>query len=156
GVIIRKKSAGMLFMGDYTYTNGSDKHYDGSEAFDYGRQFSSRPSVLTFQYKYAPIESEKFRAYIVIENRENGTTTELGRGELISGTSTSSFTKAEIPISYNVTNKKATHAYIVFISSTAVEPAVTNVKGSKNAFAGYADSRYVGSVLTVDDIILEY
>lgn len=156
GVIIRKKSAGMLFMGDYSYSFGSDKHYNGIETFDYGRQFSSRPSALTFQYKYAPIGSESFKAYIVIENRENGIITELGRGELISSTSATTFTKAEIPISYSVTNKKATHAYIVFISSTAVEPAVKNVKGSNGAFAGYTDSRYVGSVLTVDDIILEY
>lgn len=147
GVVINNKAAGMLFMGDYSYS--------GSETITYGRPFTSRPSRLTFQYTFAPIESESFKAYIVVENRTNGTV-ELGRGELVSGTSVTAFTKASVDINYTCTDLKATHAYIVFVSSTSSSPAVTNVKGDKNAFEGYTDSIYQGSVLTVDDIILEY
>lgn len=155
GVYIYRQSAGMLFMGDYSYASGSDKHYNGTETITYGRPFTSRPSQLTFQYTYAPIENESFKAYIVLENRDNGVV-EIGRGEMISGTSVSSFTKAEVNINYSRTDLKATHAYIVFLSSTADSPAVTPVKGDKGTLAGYTDSIYQGSVLVVDDIVLNY
>ena len=149
GGICKNKSAGMLFMGAYSYSGGQEK-------FDYGRPFTSRPSSLSFDYKFASYNSENFKAYVVIENRDGGKTTRLAYGELESNTSVANFTNTTIRLNYTNVALKATHAYIVFISSTANDPAVRNVQGDKGAFGGYADARRIGNVLTVDNIKFNY
>lgn len=150
GVVIKNKTAGMLFMGDYN-VNASD----GSREV-YGRTFTSRPKSLSFWYKYNPIDSESFKAYIVVENRDNGTVTELGRAELVSNEAVGEYQQVILNINYTRTALKATHMYIVFLSSTASSPEVGLSTGSYNALKGFSDSRYVGSVLTVDDVKLIY
>ena len=94
----------------------------------------------------------------MLENRDNGTV-EVGRGELSSeytGKAQSEFTKATVDITYSNKYLKATHIYIVFLSSTAETPTTDRVQGSKGTFNGNSDSRYIGNVLTVDDIELIY
>lgn len=145
----KHRAAGMLFIGEHSASS------ETQETFSYGKPFTSRPSAFSFNYKYAPYNGESFKAYIVVENRE-GETVELGRGELVSGAAAGTFTPATVKVNYTDLTKKATHMYIVFVSSTAENPATQNVKGSKGAFGGYADSRRIGSVLTVDDIELIY
>ena len=39
---------------------------------------------------------------------------------------------------------------------TADNPSVEGVQGSLGAFDGYSDSRYVGNVLTIDNVRLIY
>lgn len=148
-VVIKNKTAGMLFMGEYDLNTATGNR----EIF--GRPFASRPTQLAFYYKYKPINNESFKAYIVVENRDNGIV-ELGRGELSNSEAKNNYVKATVDINYTRTDLKATHMYVVFISSTADQPEVGLAKGSMGAFKGYADSRYVGSVLTVDDIQLNY
>ena len=137
----------MLFNGSYE---------NGTEIF--GIPFTSRPESLTFKYKYSPVNNESFIAYIVVEHRENGITTPLGYGEFISSDKKGNFTEYTIPITYENDKLKATHIYTVFKSSTAEDDNTTvlSVQGKKKALDGYSDSKYVGSVLTVDDIILNY
>lgn len=144
-------SAGMLFMGTYSYDKASDK-----ETINLGRPFTSRPASVTFDYKYAPQGSESFRVLVVIENRDGGKTTELARGVFESNTAVGSFTTHTVNLAYSNTKLKATHAYVYFLSSTASSPAKHNVKGSQGMFAGYSDSRFIGSVLNVDNIVFNY
>lgn len=146
----KHKAAGMLFIGSHSASS------ETSETFNYGQPWTSRPASFSFKYKYAPVAGESFKAYIVVENRDNGSVTELGRGELVSAESKSAFTPATVTVNYTNTSLKATHMYIVFISSTADSPTVNNVKGDKGAFQGFSDARRIGSVLTVDDIELIY
>lgn len=156
GVTIKNKTAGMLFMGDYDM-NGSDGVHEL-----YGQPFASRPSSFSFYYKFKPIvndntgENESFKAYMVIENRENGAV-ELGRGELISNQQKDSFGElVTIPITYTRFDLKATHAYIVFISSIVDSPSVGLATGSYNALKGFSDSKYQGNVLIVDELKINY
>lgn len=139
--VVKHKTAGMLFMGDYSY--------DGTEHISYGREFTSRPSSLGFDYKYAPAGGESFHAYAVIEHREGNQVTELGRGELISSDAKSSFVTATVPIKYTNSTLKATHAYIVFVSSTGSSFTVS--QGSING-----KNAHVGSTLTVDNVKFNY
>lgn len=149
---------GMLFIGDYDYTPAAnDNRGDvGTELF--GRSFGVRPDKLEFWYKFKPYGSESFRAYVVLENRSEGVV-EVGRGELgaeYTGKAQGEFVKATVNIEYSRIDLKATHIYIVFLSSTAEVPTTDRVQGSTGAFGGNANSRYVGNVLTVDDIELVY
>lgn len=150
------KSAGMLFMGSHSYTGPGDSFDASKETFSYGRPFTSRPSSLSFDYKFSSYNSESFKAYVVIENRDGGKTTRLAYGELVSNTSVANFTNTTIRLNYTNVALKATHAYIVFISSTADNPSVKDVRGSKGALGGYADSKRIGNVLTVDNIKFNY
>lgn len=143
--------AGMLFMGTYHYDSASDR-----ETISLGRPFTSRPSSVKFDYKYAPQGSESFRVLVVVENRDGGKTTELGRGLFESNASVSSYTSHTVNITYSNRTLKATHAYVYFLSSTASAPGHHSVNGSAGAFQGYSDSRYTGSVLNVDNIVFNY
>lgn len=150
GVVINNKDAGMLFIGSHSYI-------DGKESFDYGCPFTSRPSKMTFMYKFKSINSESFKAYIVVENRDNaGDVIELGRGEVISNKDVASYTSASVDIRYSRTDLPATHLTIVFVSSTADTPSVDLATGSYNALKGFSDSRYQGNVLTIDNVELIY
>ena len=137
----------MLFIGEYDKINNTEL---------FGKEFHSRPDAFEFYYKFAPVKNESFKAYIVVENREGDSRTELGRGEILSNVEVKEFSKQTVKVTYSNITKIPTHMYIVFMSSSADSPSVNSVTGSMGAFSGYADSRYVGSVLTVDDVNLIY
>ena len=149
-------TAGMLFMGSHSYSGSETTFEPSKETFDYGRSFTSRPTSLSFDYKFTSHNSEAFKAYVVIENRAGGKTTRLAYGELVSNTNVSNFTNTTIRLNYSNLTLKATHAYIVFISSNAENPGVSKHQGSKNKFKGNSDSKYIGNVLTVDNIKFNY
>lgn len=143
-------SAGMLFLGSHSAIS------NGVETIDYGHDFNVRPNAFEFYYKFKSLNSESFEAYIVVENRENGTVTQLGSGRIMSNQDQASFAPVRVNVHYTNTSLKATHMYIVFRSSTADNPSVEGVQGSLGAFDGYSDSRYVGNVLTIDNVRLIY
>ena len=143
-------SAGMLFLGSHSATS------NGVETIDYGHEFNVRPNAFEFYYKFKSLNSESFEAYIVVENRENGTVMQLGSGRIMSNQDQASFVPVRVNVHYTNTSLKATHMYIVFRSSTADNPSVEGVQGSLGAFDGYSDSRYVGNVLTIDNVRLIY
>ena len=143
-------SAGMLFLGSHSATS------NGVETIDYGHDFNVRPNAFEFYYKFKSLNSESFEAYIVVENREIGTVTQLGSGRIMSNQDQASFAPVRVNVHYTNTSLKATHMYIVFRSSTADNPSVEGGQGSLGAFDGYSDSRYVGNVLTIDNVRLIY
>ena len=143
-------SAGMLFLGSHSATS------NGVETIDYGHEFNVRPNAFEFYYKFKSLNSESFEAYIVVENRENGTVMQLGSGRIMSNQDQASFVPVRVNVHYTNTSLKATHMYIVFRSSTAEDPSVEGVQGSLGALNGYSDSRYVGNVLTIDNVRLIY
>lgn len=145
----KKKIGGLLFTGDYS-VNGDN------ETISAGRPFTSRPTTLSFKYKFVEVNGESFRATIVLENRAGGTVTEIGRGSFTSSEAKGSFTPCEIPVTYTESPLKATHISVMFESTTSDSPQVLSRQGSKGAFKGYSDSKYIGTQLTVDDIELIY
>lgn len=149
-------SAGMLFMGSHDYTGSETTFEKDNETITYGQPFTSRPSSFSFDYKFASYNSESFKAYAVIENRSGGKVTQLAYGELVSNTDKSDFVTANVNLRYSNLNLKATHAYIVFVSSNADSPTVTKRYGSVSMFNGYSDTKYQGNVLTVDNIKFNY
>ena len=151
GWTAEKRAAGMLFIGSHSATEEGE-----SEAFDYGHEFAVRPTGFKFFYKFKALNSESFRAYMVVENREQGVVTELGRGELLSNQEQTSFVEAQVNVKYSNTSLKATHMYIVFVSSTAETPSLEVITGSASDFSGNNDSRFVGNVLTIDEVQLIY
>lgn len=136
----------------------------GSSAADgsvnMGREFTSRPTALSFYYKYYPINKNQFIAEIVIQNRDNGIV-DIGKGYLQSGTSVGSYTNAKVNVTYDpaYTHLKATHMYIHFASrhyDWREMGDVNIINGSDGWYQVFRKHKYEGSRLLVDDISLIY
>ena len=117
-----------------------------------GIAFSSRPSALTFKYKYAPKNAaDKGQAYIWVKDASGNIIAE-GVTEL---TSASSYTTATINLSYSA-HVKAAKIYVRFLS-TCVPDAFTKSGDWFSAPSALSySSSYVGSQLLIDDIVLTY
>lgn len=113
---VSHRSAGRLFLGSYSYNITT-----GTETFNEGYAFTSRPSSLNGFYKYTPDETNQSdRGYVEIEiiNITNGTETVIasGRAELQSTTDYKAF---NVPLTYKYYNLKASRLKIMFASTTA-------------------------------------
>lgn len=116
-----------------------------------GVEFTSRPTRLSFAYKYEPLNNEMFRARAVVMNGN----TEIGYTELVSRTAQNDYVRTSVPFVYYDQYKdlKATHIYIEFESSTS--GSKSHVEKRKDACLA-AFYRFIGSTLYVDDVNLEY
>lgn len=119
---------------------------DGSSQ---GHSFRSRPSKITFWYKYDRYSSDTFSATVKLFS--DGT--QIASGSFSRSANVSSWEKAEIVLNYTSTSLKATDIQIMFLASTASEPptrkiTVTIPAGERKI--------YGGSCLTLDDIKLIY
>lgn len=124
-----------------------------TDDLDCGVAFSSRPSALTFKYKYTPKNAaDKGQAYIWVKDASGNIIAE-GVTEL---TSASSYTTATINLSYSA-HVKAAKIYVRFLS-TCVPDAFTKSDDwfSAPPFANLSDGKYLGSQLLIDDIVLTY
>lgn len=142
---------GMLFIGDYDLSARTE---------NMGRQFPSRPEGVRFDYKFAQIGEEPFDVWAIVEHRaDDGTVTELARAHIdpeTARTPMDDFTSSTIKFKYSNKRLRATHISIAFMSSSSDNPNAIPVKGSQGAFKAYADSKYIGNVLTVDNVELIY
>lgn len=131
-------------------TVGFGKIFTGVYGGTQGRSFSSRPEQLSFWYKYAPCESDSFKAYIAVRNGD----TVIGEGTLTSSASVSSWVQAVVDITYSRTDLKADTIYVEFVSGSDTgkwQYGVDIVYGGERTANVHG-----GSTLTIDDIELIY
>ena len=148
-------AAGKLFLGTYSYN-----HENNTDTYNYGYDFTSRPSRVNFNYKYTPYKDDSFKAWIVVLNRENGKETVLGKGEIINGDNVSSWSLMSIPIIYTNLEKKATHYYIVFSSSSRCSEIESEETSNLKSYVSNVETggytHYEGSNLYIDNVQLIY
>lgn len=150
---IRHIAAGKLFIGKYSF-----KHKNGPEVYDYGMEYQSHPTAINAYYTYAPYNGDSFKAWVVLENRDDANNIRrIGYGEISDGTTVSNFTQLTIPITYDNQNKayKITHCYVLFSSSSNCSDDEStesnNLKGMVST-----GNYHNGSVFVIDDIALVY
>lgn len=155
---IGSKASGELFLGSYSF-NGSASRTDGVG-------FSSRPQSLAFDYAYSPVGGET--GYVQIQLLDaSGSVIASGSADL---TSAGSMTRKEIALGNYPFGKKAATLRISFKSTKGAD-IHTNMPGSGNidgvsgvpgAGGGHklgtnaSKSRSLGSVLTIDNVSLNY
>lgn len=137
------KTAGLLYIGSYDLNAHTEQ---------YGHAFSSRPLSVKFFYKFYSYNSETTKAYAEIKDKDGN---RIGYGELKITDTADAYKEGKILLSYSQLNK-AVSISIVFLSTDAESPATKDIQGDKGAFAGYGDSRHIGSILTVDEVELIY
>lgn len=151
------KASGELFLGSYSY--------DGTEHREDGISFPSRPSSVSFDYKYAPVSNESASVEVAVLDSEGAA---IASGTLTLGES-QSYKNQTVSLSYNAGTfgKKAAKLQICFKSTkneNVSVPVPTNLEDVSNttSLSGQtiATNAYkslcVGSVLTIDNVKLGY
>lgn len=136
-------SAGKLFLGSYSYA-------DGSENYNEGVTFSSRPSALKGWWKYAPDSQDASEKATVRIQILNGTDV-IGSGQAELG-SQADYAQFNVPIAYTSSGKKATSLRIMISSSNKTDEST--IKVTKRATK--QEQIAFGAVLTVDELEFVY
>lgn len=135
GVIQEGKTRGILF-------NGDD-----------GKEWLSRPTALSFQFKYDSFEGEHMGAYVELYASDG---IQIASGSFVSelGVSYSTYQSETVSLTYTDETKKANSIRVKF-QSVAGSESVGTRKTTVTIPAGSYEI-YGGSVLTLDNITLVY
>ena len=146
---IANRSAGKLFLGSYSYSGGSETYTEGVS-------FASRPSALKGWYKYANDGNDPTETGVVTVTLLNGQKViAIGTARL---SAAADYTEFSVPVTYSVTNQKATTLRIMITSSNhasynqseesaAIKTSVSN---------GQYESASRGATLTIDNLTFTY
>lgn len=165
------KVAGKLFTGSANvYVNkpsgtiGDDA--DGSKdtyTEEKNASFNSRPTALTFYYKYVPYNSDTWSVHIELLDENKNV---IIQNDKTSSEAKSDWTQASVSLDYadGTTYAKCKYIYVIF-KSTINEGTNMPYREITQTFyvlengalsAKTYDQAYIGSVLTIDDIQLIY
>ena len=121
-----------------------------------GHAFSSRPSKMSFYYKFDYNDSP-FAAEIKLLGEGDEV---IGSGKFTSAQAdVSSWTKAEVPVEYEITDKKAKKIYISFVSSSTGSTDSRDIKLNVLNTSGAAtttENIHAGNVVWLDYVQLYY
>lgn len=138
-------SQGELYLGSY------------EDAPNYGMEFASRPSSLSFWYKYSPISDDLGYAEITVYDDSNNVLATKN----VSLQSASEYTQTTLSLDYPENANKAAKISVVFRSTNDTANHLTSAyipkNSTSNVLGGVTLTDYfVGSQLYVDDIELIY
>lgn len=149
---IRYRAAGKLFLGEYKYNRA-----DGTETYNEGITWSSRPSALSGNYKFIPASNglaERGLAKIEVLGNVDGKEQTIASGTLTLPYS-SSFSTFNIPLTYLNFGVKATRLRVMFASSAnigTIEEETLNIATVSDPLTASS----TGGRLWIDDIRLIY
>lgn len=149
-------SAGRLFLGTYSYNSGSENYSEGYS-------FTSRPSKMTFWYRYiSKIDKSKDKGYVRVALKNGNEIIFEKDIELEDTSDNANAVQGTIKFLYPANSKKPTSISVMFCSSIvgknmdqSYENA--NISHSDIGTAAYkAQACVTGSELYIDDIELIY
>lgn len=136
---------GSLFIGSY------------NSGIVQGHSFDSRPTSLSFWYKYKPYNSDAFKVVVSLKNGD----TEIATGTYepsAYSTEDNAYTQATVNFNYTDNTAKATTICVQFLASNK-----TSLSGSDFAWGTNINyptigdwTVHMGSVLKIDDLCLNY
>lgn len=127
--------------------------YENGEIVE-GHPISSRPSKMSFDYQYSPLDADKFIVSVSLEDINGNPINNDSRVEIGNTSGTYIFDFSSYMNDPAVNTKKAARIKIRFKSGT--KTTVNHINGSVGETEGNSDSRFVGSVLTIDNVKLIY
>lgn len=150
---IKRASVGQLHLGSSPtqFVNTSGESYDG--VIDYGYPFSSRPSSLSFWYKYQPKNSNDYGYAEIWLKSADG---KIIAKETRNLTRADAYAEVVMNLPYTV-KLKAAKICVIFRSSA--NPDCYAINESNLTYPGFAaskDTQTVGSQLYIDDVTLNY
>lgn len=148
----------------YGYVKDSGKAYSGylflgtidkeNDTCTLGIEHGSRPESVSFWYKYAPCSGgDNCSAYAVVYDVNKN---EIARTDTFKSSGMSLYTQQIMKFNYTNTTVKAKYITVFFKSGDVLDiTKMQQVEGSYT-ITPYPKDRIVGSVLTVDDVVLNY
>lgn len=119
-----------------------------------GLAFGSRPSALTFWYRYIPKNSSDKGVAEVTVYDASGNAIATNRVELGAA---SAYTQATLPLTYPGSCPKGARIYVKFLSTNSESFLVKNDSNlSGPGFANLSRGKFQGSQLYIDDLVLSY
>lgn len=138
---IGNRSAGLLFLGSYSY--------NGTETINEGISFATRPSALAGFYRYIPdTQDSDEKATVTIRLMHGNTVIGSGSAMLDKSDAYKEFT---VPVTYTVLFQKADRLCVMFSSSNR---SAANIKTTSRAQLHLQES--TGAVLVVDNLTFKY
>lgn len=141
--------AGELFVGK---ADNSGEHKGGH--VEDGHAFSSRPTSMSYWYKFDSFESDPYHVEVQVLDESGEVIGSAKRTDM--NTSVSGWTKETLPITYEITTKKAAKIYIIFKSSATGKTSSRKFTLSRYVSAEGTVTVHAGNVLWLDDIMLNY
>ncbi len=145
GTYVGGAMVGSLFIGSY------------NSGIVQGHTFASRPTSLSFWYKYKPYNSDAFKVVVSLKN---------GNEEIATGTyepaassqEDNSYGQAVVNFTYSTTEKKATTICVQFLASNKTSLSESDFeKGTTINYPTIGNwTVHMGSVLKIDDLSLNY
>lgn len=143
------KSDGTVYPG-YLFTGEFDKSND---TYDLGIPHSSRPTGISFDYSYQPVADDRCIAYAKLYNSQKE---EIAATPVFNSGEQSESVTRTLHFVYTDMLQKARYIGIFFQSGTDTDIGkMTNVNGSYD-MTPFKFDRIVGSVLKIDNVVLNY
>ena len=140
---------GEVFIGK---ADNSGEHMGGH--VEDGHAFTSRPTSMSYWYKLNSYESDPYYVEIKILASDGEV---IGSGKRTDiNSSTSIWTQMTIPITYEVTGKKAAKIYIIFKSSATGKAESRKLSLSRFVTSEGSVNVHAGNVLWIDEVKLNY
>ena len=143
--------AGRLFIGTYKW-NGADQQ-------TLGHPYVSRPTALSFWYKYTPFNTDAFKVLVQLKNASGEVIAEGNFAPHAYSTADKNYKECKIELIYKeVSDYKPASIYVDFASTNAAQ-IKKNEHFEKTSYTypnGVTRGCYIGSRLKIDDITLVY
>lgn len=149
---ISNRSAGKLFLGSYSYD-----HASGTEVYNEGIEFVSRPTKLTGYYKYTASGNDVNGILnITVEHRTASGEVIVLATKDVALMPTASYSAFEAALTYINTQYKATHLRIMFASSNNASYDQQEESANITTVAYKSEAVSRGSELCIDNLSLKY
>ena len=158
------KIAGKLFTGTANVEmTGNDINGDDTYTEEKNASFNSRPTSLTFYYKYAPYNSDIWSVHIELLDENKNV---IIQNEKTSSEAKNDWTQESVSLDYvdGTAYAKCKYIYVIFKSTTneganmpyrEITQTFYVLENGSLSTHSY-EPAYIGSVLTIDDIQLIY
>lgn len=149
----------------YTYTRDNGTAYAGylftgtfdknTDTYTLGIQHESRPTSISFDYKYSPVINDKCLAYAKVYNadkKEIASTIEFNSSEQ------EEYTAQTLKFEYNKEHMQSKAKYITVFFQSGYDTTISNMHRENGDYGSspFGEDRVVGSVLKIDNVVLNY
>ena len=136
---------GYLFLGTYTASNDS---------YTLGVSHATRPVSVSFDYKYSPLDNDNYTVSALVYDENKNVIATIG--DFKSGVTQTSYQTQTLAFSYSNLNTSAHYISVFFTSGTSTDISNMYLVHGSYSVTPFVRDRVVGSVLKVDNVVLNY
>ena len=149
----------------YTYTRDNGTAYAGylftgtfdknTDTYTLGIQHESRPTSISFDYKYSPVINDKCLAYAKVYNADKK---EIASTIEFNSSGQEEYTAQTLKFEYNKEHMQSKAKYITVFFQSGYDTTISNMHRENGGYGSspFGEDRVVGSILKIDNVVLNY